>query len=95
MSFDVELSDEIIQMIAAWLLPPTVQDEILERLYEELAPQPSKHLRLLPPPADHLEYVFTMTGVGEPPRDYLFAFNVLYGADEQTIIIRDCLYLVL
>jgi hypothetical protein len=38
MSFGVDLNDEVIEMIARWQLPGIVQIEILERLYEELAP---------------------------------------------------------
>jgi hypothetical protein len=95
MSFGVELSNEVLKMIAGWQLPGIVQLEILERLYEELAPHPSKHLRRLPPPADNMEYSFCMTGVGDPPLDYLFAFNVVYASDEETIVIKDCLYMIL
>jgi hypothetical protein len=36
-----------------------------------------------------------MSGVGDSPSDYLFAFQVIYAADEETIIIKDCLHLVL
>ena len=86
MSFDVRLGGEVLAMITGWRLPGIVQTEILERLYEELAPHPSKHLRRLPPPADNMEYSFCLTGVGDPPSDYLFAFNVVYAADEETII---------
>jgi hypothetical protein len=49
MSFAVKLSDEVLDMITSWRLPGIVQNEILERIYEELAPQPSKHLQRLSP----------------------------------------------
>jgi hypothetical protein len=35
-----------------------------------------------------------MSGVGDSPSDDLFAFQVIYAADEETII-KDCLHLVL
>jgi hypothetical protein len=95
MSFAVEMNDEMIETIDGLQLPGIVLNEILERIYEELAPHPSKHLRRLPPPADIMEYSFTMTGVGDPPSDYLFTFDVVYAADEETIIIKDCLHLIL
>ena len=37
-----------------------------------------------------MEYSFCMVEAGDPPRDYLFTFTVLYGTDEQTIHIEDC-----
>jgi hypothetical protein len=95
MSFAVDLSEEVIEIIASWRLPGIIQNEILERLYEELAPHPSRHLRRVPPPVDNMEYSFCITGVGEPPSDYLFAFTVLYASDEETIVIKDCLYLII
>jgi hypothetical protein len=49
----------------------------------------------VPPPADNVEYSFCMTGVGDPPSDYLLAFNVIYATDEETIIIKDCLCLII
>ncbi len=42
-----------------------------------------------------MEFCFTMTGVGEPPSDYLLAFTVVYAADEETLIIKNCLHLIL
>jgi hypothetical protein len=95
MSFAVRLSDEVLRKIAGWRLPEIVQIEILERLYEELAPRPSMHLRRLPPPADHMEYSFCMTAAGDPPSDYLLAFTVVYAADEETLIIKNCSHLIL
>ncbi len=49
MSFAVSLTDDVLKKIAGWSLPGIVQNEILERLYEELAPHPSAHLQRLPP----------------------------------------------
>ncbi len=95
MSFAVNLTDKALKKIAGWQLPGIVQIEILERLYEELAPHPSPHLRRLPPPADIMEYSFFMTEVGDPPSDYLLAFTVVYAADEETLIIKNCSYLMI
>ena len=94
MSFAVKITEEVLKEVDGWRLPGIVQVEILERLYEELAPHPSRHLRRLPPPADIMEYSFVMTGVGDPPSDYFLGFTVVYAADEETLIIKNCSYLV-
>ena len=52
-----------------WKLPALVQSEILEKLYEELAESPTRHLRMLPPPADALEYSFCIAAGGDSPMD--------------------------
>jgi len=77
MSYDVDLSQLVMSKLQGWRLPARVQSEILERIYEELAESPTRHLKRLPPPAAIMEYSFCIVGEGEPSRDYLFSFTVL------------------
>jgi hypothetical protein len=70
-------------------------NEILERLYEDLAEHPNKVLRRLPGPRVPMLYSFVVQAEGSPPRDYLFEFHVRYGADEETLVVTDCEYLSL
>jgi hypothetical protein len=70
-------------------------NEILERLYEELAENPWGHLVRLPEPRDPLLYSFIVRAEGNPPRDYNFEFLVRLHADEDTLIICDCDFLPL
>jgi hypothetical protein len=93
MSFAIVLTDSVRQRITEWRLSPGLQSEILERLYEELAPNPKRHLKRLNEPADILEYSFCVQNQGVPAFDYLFCFSVAYATDEETLIIRDCQFL--
>jgi hypothetical protein len=69
--------------------------EVLEHLDEDLAENPSLRLEMIPDENESPRYLFSVRGEGDPPRDYLFEFEVVYHSDEQTLIIRDCDYLVL
>jgi hypothetical protein len=93
MSFAIDLPNEIQRKIGLWGISARLQSELLERLYEELAESPTRHLKRLANPSDILEYSYCVEREGIPPYDYLFSFSIAYATDEETLIVRDCEYL--
>jgi hypothetical protein len=70
-------------------------NEVLEHLYEDLAEHPHQVLVRVREPELILLYSFTVQAEGDPPHDYIFEFQVRYGADEETLVVTDCNYLSL
>ncbi len=94
MSYEVVIPPSSRAKIEGWGLPAYLLFRIEERLlYGDLAEHPNRHLQRLPPPADILQYSFRIADRETPPRNYLFIFDVVYAADEQRLVIRDCEYL--
>ncbi len=89
MSYSVTLSDESRKKIVGWKLSGHLIREILDGL-DRLGDNPSRHLIRIVAPHDVLQYDLVVREPGDPPRDHLFIFTVLYATDEERLIVVAC-----
>jgi hypothetical protein len=94
MSYSARLNDESRRKIGGWKLSSHVIREILDGL-DRLALNPPRHLIRIGPPDDTLQFDVAARDPGPPALDYLISLSVRYHADEETLLIYDCDYLVL
>jgi hypothetical protein len=92
MSYSVRLNDETTRKISRWRLSSHVIRELLKGL-DRLGRHPECLVRI-GPPHDVLQFDVGVREPGSPPRDLLFAFSVKYHADEETLIVYDCEFLL-
>jgi hypothetical protein len=90
MRYEILFADAARDQLAALSLSAELLYYIDGRLHDELAEAPTSHLVRVRGEADCLQYSFCES---DARGDHLFVFTVVYGRDEQTLIIVDCEYL--
>jgi hypothetical protein len=94
MRYFPETTTPVREKIASWALSASVIKKLLDAI-DELGKHPQEHLERLDVEENVLRFAVSMPREGNPPMDYLFDFSVLYDADEETLVIHDCDYLML
>ena len=87
MAYRVQLSNLVNRQIASWQLSDTMLVEVQLRLRRDLRDDPAHSLIRLQEPFDGMCYLFSMIDPENRMREHLFAFQVLYHADEDRIIV--------
>jgi hypothetical protein len=93
MSYSVELKQKVAEKISGWGPSSHVIGAILRGL-DRLALHPNQQLIRVGPPHDKLQFDLPVLDPATPDYEYLYAFTVLYGADEESLIVVDCERLV-
>jgi len=80
--------------MSAWDIPAEVRQIMESRLREQLAVDPIRHLiRAISPWGEPLNlFAFTVPDADNPDRTHMFQFHVLYGNDEESLIVADVGY---
>jgi hypothetical protein len=87
MSYRVIIPPAIASRIAGWGLSDAVFVDVYLFLREVLPTAPTEYLQRRRQPFDGMVYEFSLIDPGNRLREHLFAFHVLYGQDEQTLVI--------
>ncbi len=90
MRYEVKFADAAREKLAALGLSAELLYYIDCHLHDELAESPTSHLQRVRGEADCLQYSFCES---DRAGDHLFVFTVVYGRDEETLIVVDCEYL--
>jgi hypothetical protein len=90
MRYELRFADGARAKLTALNLSAELLYWIDGRLHDELAESPTTHLRRVRGEADCLQYNFCES---DRAGDHLFVFTVVYGRDEETLIIVDCEHL--
>jgi hypothetical protein len=90
MRYEVKLADAAREKLAGLALSAELLYYIDCHLHDELAESPTTHLQRVRGDADCLQYSFCES---DRAGDHLFVFTVVYGRDEETLIVVDCEYL--
>jgi hypothetical protein len=93
MSYSVELRPKAAETISGWKPSSHAIHEILQGL-DRLTSNPNQQLLRVGPPHDKLQFDLIVNDPATPHYAYLYAFTVLYSADEETLTIVDCERLV-
>lgn len=90
MHYEIRFVEAADAKLAALSLSAEVLYYLDQRLRDELAVSPTSHLTRVRGEADCLQYSFCES---DRAGDHLLVFTVVYGQDEETLIIVDCEYL--
>ncbi|HYT90554.1 MAG TPA: hypothetical protein VEL76_17740 [Gemmataceae bacterium] len=90
MRYEIQFAEAARDKLTALNLSAELLYYLDGRLHEELAVTPTSHLLRVRGEADCLQYSFCES---DRSGDHLFVFAVVYGRDEETLIIVDCEYL--
>jgi hypothetical protein len=90
MRFEVQFAEAAREKLATLKLSAELLYYIDSHLHDELAESPTTHLQRVRCQADCLQYSFCQS---DRSGDHLFVFTIVYGRDEETLIIVDCEYL--
>lgn len=85
MSFTVRFRKRAIRQIADWNLPGPVMVDVYLRLRADLSQQPWQRLERTTHPFDGMTYLFMVGDRSNRSYVYIFAFQVKYGADEESL----------
>ncbi len=67
--------------------------EAFLRLNDQLASDPARHLRRIREPFDGMEFAFSMVDPENRFCEHYFVFHILFGADEETLVVARVAYL--
>ena len=87
MRYEIQFADAARDKLAALGLSAELLYHIDGRLHDELAESPTSHLQHVRGEADCLQYSFCES---DRAGDHLVVFTVVYGRDEETLIIVNC-----
>lgn len=93
MAFRLQIRRHVYQQLNSCGLPDPVLVEAFLRLREQLADDPQRHLQRIREPFDGMAYGFNMIDPGNRFCEHHFIFHVLYGADEESLIVVRLMYL--
>ena len=93
--YQVRIPAAVDAKMAAWEVPPDVLRSALDKVRDELAADPAKHLwPCIASWGERLNlYSPSVWSSDQPHVNYLFMFHVVYGDDEASLNIVDCGYL--
>src|SRR4051812_44443691 len=74
-----------IRQIASWHLPDPVTVDVYLHLREDLAQQPTQRLERTTHSFDGMTYLFMVADRSNRDYAYIFAFQVKYGTNEETL----------
>jgi hypothetical protein len=91
-SYKVRIARPVAATIASWDLPDHLLVEVYLRLRDDLSRHPADSLIRLHDLVDRLMYSFSIRDLSNRTFDYIFVFQVVYGQDEESIVILDAHY---
>ena len=92
MNYRVRIRSSVSARIMSWQLSDSMLVEVYLRLREHLAQSPATHLRRVRHPYDGLVYEFSMVDPQNRLCEHFFIFLVMYGQDEETLILTNAGY---
>jgi hypothetical protein len=85
-AYSLRVEPSVRRAIASWLLPDGVLVEVYLRL-QRLQDRPAELLARAEAPFDGMNYAFDFRDPENVARHYFFAFHVVYGQDEERLIV--------
>jgi hypothetical protein len=85
MPFAVRFRPHAVRQIASWHLLDPVMVDVYLHLREDLAHQPAQRLERTTHPFDGMTYLFMAADRSNRSYAYIFAFQVKYGTDQETL----------
>src|SRR5216683_520916 len=89
MSYRVQIHPSVARKLITWQLPDFALVEVYLRLRDRLRENPASQLRRARRPFEGMVYEFSFVDVENRLCEHHFVFHVVYGQDEETLLIAN------